>query len=103
MIRIYNTTQRNILKDKLKDNKYMSIHKELFIILKNDDNFKYTKNCNGIYFNINFLADITIKKVNILLNSLKNEDVKPNLKYNDKYFIEEYSNTKKERHHLKRR
>ena len=37
------------IKNKLRDDKYKLIHKDILLILKEDNNFKYTINNNGIF------------------------------------------------------
>ena len=70
---------------------YKIIHKDILLILKEDNNFKYTTNNNGIFFDLSKLNDDTIDNLNNLLNSVKDEEPTEKLKYKS-YFIEKYKN-----------
>ena len=83
--------------DKIKINNKIKqiIDKKLYIdiyhIIKNDDNFKPSLNNNGVYFNLNLLDDITLIKIDELLNNTIKPDVNNKLSYNS-YYMETYSN-----------
>ena len=79
------------IKNKLRYDKYKIIHKDILLILKEDNNFKYTTNNNGIFFDLSKLNDDTIDNLNNLLNSVKDEEPTEKLKYKS-YFIEKYKN-----------
>ena len=86
-----NTKLKYSIKNKLRDDKYKIIHKDILLILKEDNNFKYTTNNNGIFFDLNKLNDDTINNLNNLLSSVKVEEPTEKLKYTS-YFIENYKN-----------
>ena len=78
-MRTYNSIQREIIKLKLKDINDNKLLTTIFIILKEDENFNYSKkyNNNGIYFNINNLLDNTIEQLkNFLHDNNKNQNEK---------------------------
>ena len=86
-----NTKLKYSIKNKLRDDKYKIIHKDILLILKDDDNFKYTSNNNGIFFDINILNNDTIDNLNNLLNSIKDTEPTEKLKYKS-YYVENYKN-----------
>ena len=86
-----NTKLKHSIKNKLRDEKYKTIYKDIFILLKNDDNFKYTSNNNGIFFDINKLNDDTITNLNNLLNTVKDDEPTEKLKFKS-YYAEKYEN-----------
>ena len=79
------------IKNKLRDDKYKIIHKDILLILKEDNNFKYTSNNNGIFFDLQKLNDDTINNLNNLLNSIKDGEQIDKLKYKS-YYVEKYKN-----------
>ena len=45
---------------------------KIFIILNKDENIKYTKNNNGIFFNLNKVSDEILIEVKEYLDNIKN-------------------------------
>ena len=99
---MFDRQQKILLKDKLKDIKYKPLHKEILNILQNDNNFKYSTNINGLYFDINKLNDDTLNDINKLLNKVQNDNNNDKLEYNSYFkpisnfigFDEQYDNNK---------
>jgi hypothetical protein len=83
---MFDRQQKILLKDKLKDIKYKPLHKEILNILQNDNNFKYSTNINGLYFDINKLNDDTLNDINKLFNKIKHEENINKLEYKP-YFL----------------
>jgi hypothetical protein len=83
---MFDRQQKILLKDKLKDIKYKPLHKEILNILQNDNNFKYSTNINGLYFDINKLNDDTLNDINKLFNKIKQEENINKLEYKP-YFL----------------
>ena len=86
-----NTKLKISIKNKLRLETYKLIHKDILLILKEDNNFKYTTNNNGIFFDISKLNNDTINNLNNLLSSVKVEEQNEKLTYKS-YFIENYKN-----------
>ena len=86
-----NTKEKKQLKERIKSIQNKEMYLKIYDILKNDINFKATQNNNGLYFNLNLLDDITLIKIDELLNSNIKPDVNNKLSYNS-YFTETYSN-----------
>ena len=63
--------QKLLLKDKLKNIKNKTHHKQIFNILLDDINFKYSTNNNGLYFDINKINIDTINNINELLETVE--------------------------------
>ena len=78
-----NTVKR--LNDKIKQIKNKELYLNIYKIAKNDSNFKATFNNNGIYFNINSLDDITLIKIENLINNYTPTDDKNKLSYTSYY------------------
>ena len=85
-----NTKLKHLIKNKLRDEKYRAIYTDILFLLNTDDNFKYTSNNNGIFFDINKLNDDTINNLNNLLNSVKDDIPTEKLKYTS--YCEKYEN-----------
>ena len=88
-----NKTKIYKIKDALKLNTYSKYHTQIINILKSDVNFTYTKNSNGIFFDINKLDENTLDKLFSLLNLHNSYDDKHILQYNNNYFIDEIDKT----------
>ena len=86
-----NTKEKKQLKERIKSIQNKEMYLKIYDILKNDINFKATQNNNGLYFNLNLLDDITLIKIDELLNNDIQPDVNNKLSYNS-YFTETYSN-----------
>ena len=86
-----NTKEKKQLKERIKNINDKEMYLKIYYILKNDINFKATQNNNGLYFNLNLLDDITLIKIDELLNNDIPPDVKNKLCYNS-YYTETYSN-----------
>ena len=96
-----NTKEKKQLKERIKSIQNKEMYLKIYDILKNDINFKATQNNNGLYFNLNLLDDITLIKIDELLNNDIQPDVNEKIKYNS-YYIETYDNKlKKELYKLK--
>ena len=80
---------KHILKDKLKQINNNELSNNIYNILCNDINFKYTKNNNGILFNLSILTEETI---NNILNIIKAPKFNK-IEYNS-YFEENDNNDK---------
>ena len=63
--------QKLLLKDKLKNIKNKTHHKQIFNILLDGINFKYSTNNNGLYFDINKININTINNINELLETVE--------------------------------
>jgi hypothetical protein len=65
---------RKLIRDKLKKliNKQILIN--IYYVLKSDDNFIYTSNNNGLFFDINLLDNNTIEKIDIILKENDNNN-----------------------------
>ena len=83
---MFDRQQKILLKDKLKDIKHKPLHKEILNILQNDNNFKYSTNINGLYFDINKLNDDTLNDINKLFNKIKQEENINKLEYKPYFF-----------------
>lgn len=93
--------QKLLIKDKLKDMKYQHLHKEILNILLTDDNFSYSSNMNGLYFDINKIDGYTLDKLNELLTP-SDENDNNNILHYKPYYIEKYSNIEEEADKLQR-
>ena len=89
---MFDKQNKLLLKEKLKDMKYKYLHKELFNILSSDENFKYSKNINGLYFDLNKLDGDTIDKISELFKMPEQIDDITKMEYKP-YYIEKYSNS----------
>ena len=79
------------INNKIKQIKDKKLYIDIYHIIKTDINFKANINNNGVYFNLNILDDITLIKIDELLNNDIKPDVKNKLSYNS-YYTETYSN-----------
>lgn len=86
---VYETTKK-IIKDKLRNVQKKKIQKEIYYLLSQDTNFNYTKNINGIYFNISVLNDDTLSKINDILEI--NKEIQGDKLIYKTYFLEKYNN-----------
>lgn len=87
---MYTRQQKKIIKDKLRNVQKKKIQKEIYYLLSQDVNFIYTKNINGIYFNINVLNDDTLSKINDILEI--NKEIQGDKLIYKTYFLEKYNN-----------
>ena len=87
---MYTRQQNKIIKDKLRNVQKKKIQKEIYYLLSQDVNFIYTKNINGIYFNINVLNDDTLSKINDILEI--NKEIQGDKLIYKTYFLEKYNN-----------
>ena len=83
---MYTRQQKKIIKDKLRNVQKKKIQKEIYYLLSQDVNFIYTKNINGIYFNINVLNDDTLSKINDILEI--NKEIQGDKLIYKTYFLE---------------
>lgn len=86
-----NKIEKIKINNKIKQIKDQKIYIDIYNIIKTDSNFKPSLNNNGVYFNLNILDDITLIKIDELLNNDIKPDVKNKLCYNS-YYTETYSN-----------
>ena len=86
--------QKLLLKDKLKNIKNKTQHKQIFNILLDDINFKYSTNNNGLYFDINKINIDTINNINELLETVEETN-------NNKLEFTTYINYKLEKNLIK--
>ena len=86
-----NKIEKIKINNKIKQIKDQKIYIDIYHIIKTDSNFKPSLNNNGVYFNLNILDDITLIKIDELLNNNIKHDVKNKLSYNS-YYTETYSN-----------
>lgn len=87
---MFTRQNKNLIKDKLRCINNTDIQRQIYILLKQDVNFKCTNNSNGIYFNINVLCDDTLSKISDVLKIPEKHKV-DKLIYTT-YFLEEYNN-----------
>jgi hypothetical protein len=62
--RIYNSSYRKILKDKITKLNNKKDYLYIYNIISKELETKFSVNKNGVYFNINLLSDNTIKELN---------------------------------------
>jgi hypothetical protein len=73
--RLYNSEYRRNLSEKLSQINDDKLYFKLFNELKNQNDFKYSRNKNGIFFDINKLSDETIIIIkNFIDNNLVNTE-----------------------------
>lgn len=84
-----NIKDKKRINEKIKNIKDKKLYIQIYDILKTDENFKPSFNNNGIFFNLNLLDDITLIKINYLLNNDIQIDEKEELTYTS-YYIESY-------------
>ena len=86
--------QKLLLKDKLKNIKNKTHHKQILNILLDNINFNYSTNNNGLYFDINKISIDTINNINELLETVEETN-------NNKLEFTTYINDKLERNLIK--
>ena len=91
--RKFDTNYRKKLSNKIKMLNCKEDYLKLFKILQKEENFKYTKNNNGIWINLNVLQDKTIEKIRtFLIKTLDLTSSIENFKYEYKPYAEEKLN-----------
>ena len=80
---------KHILRNKLKQINNNELSNDIYNILCNDINFKYTKNNNGILFNLSILTEETINNILNIIKAPKSNKIE----YNS-YFEEKDNNDK---------
>lgn len=88
------------LNEKIKNIKDKNLYIQIYDILKTDENFKPSFNNNGLFFNLNSLDDITLIKINNLLNNDIQIDEKEKLTYIS-YYIESYEDIKNKKRYYR--
>ncbi len=85
-IKIYNHNDKKILVKRITDIKNKKCYIKIFKIIHND-NFKYTKNYNGIFFNLTNLSDIILHNIETVIIYYENKKLQNELllKNNNSY------------------
>lgn len=80
-----NKTDKIKINNKIKQIIDKKLYIDIYHIVKNDDNFKPSLNNNGVYFNLNLLNEITLIKIENLINNYIPTDDKNKLSYTSYY------------------